>query len=139
MRLAPFLATLAAPLFAAAFTGLSACTPRPAANAARDGGAGPPAPGIVSGAVARELAEGGARVIDVRTAGEFAEGHVPGAVNIPFDQLGARAAELGDPARPVVLYCRTGRRSGLAAGTLRGLGFEKVYDFQRYSDWPAAR
>jgi rhodanese-related sulfurtransferase len=118
---------------------LSACTPRPTAGGSSGAGPALPVPGVVSGQVARDLVEGGARIVDVRTPQEYAAGHVPGAVNIPFDQLGARAAaELGEPERPVVLYCRTGRRSGIAAETLRALGYGRVYDLQRYVDWPQA-
>ena len=118
---------------------LAACAPRPGSSSgASTTASGQPVPGVVPAPVAQRLVEEGARVVDVRTPQEFAAGHVPGAVNIPFDQLGARASELGDPSQPVVLYCRWGRRSGIAAETLRGLGFGKVYDFQRYSDWPDA-
>lgn len=127
---------LALTLTAALAAGVAGCAPRPAAMAPSTPG-GPP-PGVVSVDAARQLIDGGARVVDVRTPREFAAGHVPGALNIPFDELGRRAGELGDPAAPVVLYCRSGRRSGIAAKTLHGLGFEKVYDFQRFDDWQAA-
>jgi phage shock protein E len=98
-------------------------------------GSAPP-PGLVDGATARQLQAGGATVLDVRTPGEFAEGHVPGAVNIPYDQVAARSAELGSKQKPLVLYCRTGRRSGLAAAELVKQGFTAVYDFRTVSDWP---
>lgn len=118
---------------------LVACGPRPAPPPSGPGApVGVPAPGVVSAAIAARLIADGARVVDVRTPQEFAAGHVPGAINIPFEEVGRRAAEVGDPAEPVVLYCRTGRRSGVAAETLRRLGFGKVYDFQRFSDWPAS-
>jgi len=120
-----------------AATVLAACSPRPAPPPAAGAASGAPVPGVISGEVAAQLAARGARVVDVRTPQEFAAGHVPGAINVPFDELAGRTAELGDPSRPVVLYCRSGRRSGIAARTLRGLGFDAVYDFQRYADWPA--
>lgn len=123
--------------FAAA---LAACSPRPtpAVPERPAAAAAAPAPGLVDGATAQALVEAGARLVDVRTPQEFVAGHVPGSLNIPFDQIGARAGELGDRTQPVVLYCRTGRRSGVAAATLRELGFTRVYDMQRFTDWPAA-
>jgi phage shock protein E len=98
--------------------------------------AGLPAAGVVDGKTGAALAAAGARVVDVRTPQEYAAGHVPGAVNIPFDEISRRAGEVGDPEAPVVLYCRSGRRSSIAADSLRRLGFEKIYDAQRYDRWP---
>ncbi len=63
------------------------------------------------------------QVLDVRTAEEFAQGHVPGAVLIPHDQLAQRLQEL-DPTRPVLVYCRSGRRSTEAEGVLAANGFD---------------
>lgn len=91
---------------------------------------------VIAGAEARQLVEAGARVIDVRTPEEFALGHVPGAVNIPFEQVASRVAEVGDPSKPVVLYCRSGRRSGIAARALQDLGFTRLYDMQTATSWP---
>ena len=66
-------------------------------------------------------------ILDVRTPEEFAQGHVPGAKNIPHDQLANRISELmGDKDKEIVLYCRSGRRAGLAAETLKANGFEKL-------------
>lgn len=66
-------------------------------------------------------------IIDVRTAGEYAAGHVPGAVNIPYDQMENRVAEIRVPKdQEIVLYCRSGRRSGLAAKTLAAHGFTNL-------------
>jgi phage shock protein E len=94
-----------------------------------------PPPGVVSGATAQAIAAGGAVIVDVRTPGEFEAGHARGAVNIPFDQIAARAAELPRD-RPLVLYCRTGRRSGIATAELQKLGFSAIYDFQSLTAWP---
>ena len=64
-------------------------------------------------------------VLDVRTPQEFAEGHVPGAVNVPHDQLASRLGEVPKD-KDVVLYCRSGRRSALAAGVLAANGYTRV-------------
>jgi rhodanese-related sulfurtransferase len=66
-------------------------------------------------------------VVDVRSPEEFAAGHVPGAINVPLDHLTGGEAQLKEwKQRPVVLYCRSGRRSALAAGTLEKAGFAKL-------------
>lgn len=120
-----------------------ACSAAPAAQReepARSGAgerANPP-PGIVDARTARALVAAGARVVDVRTAAEFDAGHLPGAINIPFEEVGRRAGEIGPKETPVLLYCRSGRRSGIAAETLRGLGYERLYDLQRYDAWTAS-
>jgi len=66
-------------------------------------------------------------VLDVRTPAEYAAGHVPGARNISHDQLSSRLAELA-PLREkqVVLYCRSGRRTLLAADVLHAAGFTRL-------------
>jgi rhodanese-related sulfurtransferase len=63
------------------------------------------------------------QVLDVRTADEFARGHVPGALLIPHDALAAQLDRL-DPARPVVVYCRSGRRATIVETLLRESGFD---------------
>lgn len=66
-------------------------------------------------------------ILDVRSHEEFAEGHVPGAVNIPYDQLGSRLAEISSHKdREIVLYCKSGKRAGIAAKTLEAAGFSKL-------------
>jgi NADPH-dependent 2,4-dienoyl-CoA reductase/sulfur reductase-like enzyme/rhodanese-related sulfurtransferase len=67
----------------------------------------------------RRLAEG-ARLVDVRTAGEFAAGHLPGAVNVPVDELRGRLGEL--PDADLVVYCQVGQRAHTATTLLAGLG-----------------
>jgi len=63
-------------------------------------------------------------VLDVRTPAEFASGHVPGARNIPFDEVPGRLDELeGFREGTVVLYCQSGHRAGIATATLQGAGF----------------
>ncbi|HYG69276.1 MAG TPA: rhodanese-like domain-containing protein, partial [Anaeromyxobacteraceae bacterium] len=79
---------------------------------AGEGVAGVP-PGVIDGATARTLVAKGVKVVDVRTPAEFQRGHVPGALNIPHDEMAKRHAELGPPSTPVILYCRSGRRTDL--------------------------
>ena len=78
-------------------------------------------------------------ILDVRTPEEFAQGHVPGAINIPHDKLADRVAELlGAKNKDVVLYCRSGKRAGLAAETLTANGFKKLLhlegDMQKWTE-----
>lgn len=69
----------------------------------------------------------GALILDVRTPQEFASGHVPGAVNVPHDELAARVEAGGfDRDRPIVVYCESGGRAGRAATTLVDAGFDDV-------------
>jgi rhodanese-related sulfurtransferase len=72
-----------------------------------------------------ELKREGAQLVDVRSPGEFAGGHAPGSVNIPLQELDARAKEL-DPDRWVVVACASGTRSAMARRKLLGLGFKRV-------------
>ncbi len=65
------------------------------------------------------------QVVDVREPDEWAAGHMPGAVLIPLGELGARTREL-DPARPVVVVCRSGNRSATGTSILLQSGFRDV-------------
>ena len=66
-------------------------------------------------------------LLDVRSAGEFEKGHIPGAVHIPHDELGGRLTELAAHRdHEIVLYCHSGRRAGIAADLLVAAGFEKL-------------
>ena len=104
----------------------SAATPAAAESAAT---AAPAAAAHVTAEQAQALVQSGARLVDVRTPEEFAAGHMEGALNVPLDTLQARApGELGPRDAPVVVYCRTGRRSGKAAALLKELGFTQVHD-----------
>ena len=64
-------------------------------------------------------------VLDVRTPQEYAAGHVPGAVNVPQEQLASRLAEVPKD-KDVVIYCRSGRRSALAADVLAANGYTRL-------------
>lgn len=75
-------------------------------------------------------------LIDVRTPQEFADGHIPGAINIPVESLAGRLNEVTD-AQPVVVYCRSGNRSAQAAQILAQAGYSTVYDLGGISAWTA--
>jgi rhodanese-related sulfurtransferase len=64
-------------------------------------------------------------VLDVRTPDEYVAGHVPGAVNIPHDQVATRLAEVPKD-KDVVLYCRSGRRAAMAGEVLSGNGYTRL-------------
>lgn len=66
-------------------------------------------------------------VIDVRVAGEYQQAHVREAVNIPYDEIAGRIAAFApDRDTRIVLYCRSGRRAGIAEQTLRRMGYGQV-------------
>lgn len=74
-------------------------------------------------------------VIDVRTAEEFAAGALPGAEQIAFEQIASRISAIApDKATPIVLYCRSGRRSGVAEESLRALGYSNLINAGGYDD-----
>lgn len=65
-------------------------------------------------------------ILDVRTASEFEDGHIEGAVNIPVQELSARLDELSNEDE-LLVYCRTGNRSAQAVDILQDVGFTKIY------------
>lgn len=73
-------------------------------------------------------------LLDVRTPQEFREGHIPGAVNIELDGLANRLAEIPRD-EPVVVYCRSGRRSQMAAQILAQAGFTNITDLGGIVAW----
>lgn len=90
----------------------------------------------ITGAEAKALVKQGALLLDVRTPGEFAAGHVEGAVNLPVQELEQRLADV--PAKkdqPIVVYCASGRRSAAAKRVLEKAGFSKVSDLGGMSNW----
>lgn len=71
-----------------------------------------------------DLVRNGAIIVDVRTPGEFAQGHIKGSVNIPLDTIGSRVSELKQKNKPVITCCRSGARSGTAKSILVDAGIE---------------
>jgi rhodanese-related sulfurtransferase len=80
-------------------------------------------PKEVSRAEAREMLDDGAQLVDVRADHEWEAGHLPGAVHITLPDLPARIEEI-DKDRPVIIYCRGGNRSTMAAGALAEAGYD---------------
>ncbi len=74
------------------------------------------------------LKQAGTTIVDVRSAGEFASGHVDGALNIPLHEVPSRLEEFKQMAGPIVVYCRSGNRSGQAQGYLIAQGLQDVYN-----------
>lgn len=71
--------------------------------------------------------------IDVRTLEEYKAGHLEGAVHIPYDEIEQKiSAVSADKTADIQLYCRSGRRSGIALETLRRLGYSKVTNAGAY-------
>jgi rhodanese-related sulfurtransferase len=92
-------------------------------------------------ALAKQLVDGGALLLDVRTPEEYASGHVAGAVNISHDEVAGRIGEIeglvdGDKHKPVVIYCRSGGRAGMAKKDLTAAGFDRVTNLGGLEDWP---
>lgn len=82
------------------------------------------------------LKQPGVQVIDVRTAGEFQMGHLPGAINVPVDQV-STAAQSWDRAGTYVVYCATGARSTTAVDTMKSMGFTNIKHFAAgIQAWP---
>lgn len=75
-------------------------------------------------------------ILDVRTEEEYNTGHIEGAILIPDTEVLEKAEELlTDKSATILLYCRSGRRSALAAADLVELGYSQVYDFGGIIDW----
>ncbi len=88
-------------------------------------------------AVAMMKEEEGYIILDVRTAAEFDEKHIPGAINIPNETIGTDAIpELPDKDQLILVYCRSGNRSKRASEKLVKLGYTNVVEFGGIIDWP---
>jgi phage shock protein E len=92
--------------------------------------------GGADAAVVREKIKAGALVVDVRTPAEFAAGAYQGAINIPLDQVEKRLADFGVRKHAIVVYCRTGNRSGQAKVILEKNGFSDVTNGGGLKDMP---
>ncbi|MBR5559058.1 MAG: rhodanese-like domain-containing protein [Oscillospiraceae bacterium] len=80
--------------------------------------------------------ESGYIILDVRTVEEFREKHIPGAVNIPNENIGTdEIKELPDKDQLILVYCRSGNRSKQASEKLAALGYSNVVEFGGINDW----
>lgn len=75
-------------------------------------------------------------LLDVRTQEEFANGHIPGALLLPYDEIDQKAAQLlPEKEKEIIIYCRSGRRSAIAKDSLEVLGYTNVKDFSGMNRW----
>jgi phage shock protein E len=80
------------------------------------------------------MLDNGALLIDVRSKEEFDEGHIDGALNIPWDKTDALKFAIGeDKQRQVVFYCRSGNRAGKARAELESMGYTNVFNATGFS------
>ena len=88
---------------------------------------------FVSPETARQHLQQGALVVDVRSAGEYQGGHLPGAVNIPLGELRENLPRrVKDKNQFVLLHCLSGTRSGIAQRQLKSLGYQNVFNLGSY-------
>lgn len=80
--------------------------------------------------------ENGYIILDVRTAQEYSEKHIPGAINIPNETIGSEdIPELPDKEQLILVYCRSGNRSKQASEKLVKLGYTNIVEFGGINDW----
>ena len=76
-------------------------------------------------------------ILDVRTAEEFKEKRIPGAINVPNETIGTEEIpELPDKEQLILVYCRSGNRSKQASEKLAALGYTNIVEFGGINDWP---
>ena len=76
-------------------------------------------------------------ILDVRTPEEFADKHIPDAINIPNETIGTEEIpELPDKEQLILVYCRSGNRSKQASDKLVRLGYTNIVEFGGINDWP---
>ena len=81
--------------------------------------------------------ESGYIILDVRTPEEFAERHIPGAINIPNETISTEEIpELPNKDQLILVYCRSGNRSKQASEKLVALGYTNIVEFGGINDWP---
>ena len=75
-----------------------------------------------------QLVKEGALILDVRSKGEYAGGHIKGSLNISVDQLNSNLHRLSDKQKPIITCCASGMRSASAKGILESNGYTRVYN-----------
>ncbi len=112
--------------------GSSAATPA-STTAATTTTVATPSVDHVDGPAAKDLVKKGAILVDVRSPEEFAEKHIEGAINVPLDSIASH--DFGGKDKSLVLYCRSGHRSGQAADVLKANGYTNVHLLGAMSAW----
>ena len=116
------------PLFAALLL-IAGCAAAPQANSYRQV--------TPEEAIALMEKESGYIILDVRTAQEYSEKHIPDAVNIPNESIGAEdLPALPDKNQLILVYCRSGNRSKQASEKLAALGYTNIVEFGGINSWP---
>ena len=83
------------------------------------------------------IGQDGVVLLDVRTAEEYSEQHIEGAILLPVDEIAEKAGSvLPDKTATIIVYCRSGNRSAVASRLLVGMGYKNVYNMGGISDWP---
>ena len=93
----------------------------------------------ITAEAAKKIMDSGVKytLLDVREQDEYDEGHIPGAILIPYTEIDAKAEEvLKDKDALILVYCRSGRRSKIAAESLANLGYSNIVEFGGIIDWP---
>ena len=90
----------------------------------------------MAGTTIKDKIAAGAKIVDVRTPAEFADGAFPGAINMPLAALPARMSELEPKDKPIVLFCASGARSARGAFLLKQAGFGDVVNGGGLDDMP---
>ncbi len=96
-------------------------------------------PTVISAETGQFMMENNSEIIlvDVRTPSEFAEEHIPGAINLNVETISTTAlSAIPNKAAIYILYCHTGNRSGQAATILSDMGYAFIYDMGGIIDWP---
>lgn len=88
-------------------------------------------------AIAMMEGETGYIIVDVRTPEEFADKHIPHAINVPNETIGTEEIpQLPDKEQLILVYCRSGNRSKQASEKLAALGYTNIVEFGGINDWP---
>ncbi len=93
---------------------------------------------IITAEDAKKIMDSGEEhiILDVREQDEFDAGHIPGAILIPYTEIENKAEEmLPDKDKQILVYCRSGRRSKIAAESLAKLGYTNIKEFGGIIDW----
>ncbi|MEQ3361993.1 rhodanese-like domain-containing protein [Raoultibacter massiliensis] len=134
------LMVLGAALFASVLALLGCASDNAAEASGAQGDANAPLfSSITAEEAKRMIDEGGVTIVDVRSESEYTEAHIPGAISIPFDEIGSnKLGVLPDYGERIIVYCRTGVQSKLAVGKLEDIGYTDVYDLGGIRDWSYA-